>query len=288
VPIRIDRIQVAVPDRAEAARGWVELLGAEADGRDEIAALGARRTRYRLGDGFVELLEPSGAGVVQEALAQHGPHLFAAGVATPDLDGLRARLRELGAAPAHEGGQLHLSPGVTGGHGLRVVVSADQPLPPVGATQGLYEVTNLVRDSAAAVQRVADLFALDANAFVPIASSEYGYDGTLTLFDPDRLDRLEMITPRAPEKTMGRFFARRGECLYMAFAECRDLAEIERRATHAGVGHTVVPPAAKRGAAGPDTIFLHPDALGGMMLGLSRPSVAWTWSGRPDRVESAR
>jgi hypothetical protein len=33
-----------------------------------------------------------------------------------------------------------------------------------------------------------------------------------------------------------------------------------------------------------DQIWLHPATLGGMMLGLSRPSMAWSWSGSPERV----
>ena len=60
---RIDRVQMAVPNRASAARGWTELLGAEHAGDDEIKGLGASRSRYRLGDGWIELLEPSGSGV---------------------------------------------------------------------------------------------------------------------------------------------------------------------------------------------------------------------------------
>jgi hypothetical protein len=34
-----------------------------------------------------------------------------------------------------------------------------------------------------------------------------------------------------------------------------------------------------------NTLFLHPSALGGPMLGLSRPTQAWQWSGHPERVE---
>ncbi len=36
-----------------------------------------------------------------------------------------------------------------------------------------------------------------------------------------------------------------------------------------------------------DSMFLHPDALGGMMLGISRQTQAWSWSGRPDWVKEA-
>jgi hypothetical protein len=34
-------------------------------------------------------------------------------------------------------------------------------------------------------------------------------------------------------------------------------------------------------------LFIHPAALGGMMSGISRTTVARTWSGHPERVEAA-
>jgi hypothetical protein len=85
---------------------------------------------------------------------------------------------------------------------------------------------------------------------------------------------------------MGRFFARAGAAFYMAFAESGALAAIEARARERGDGITLVPPERPAGRAA-DTAFLHPPALGGMMLGLSRPTMAWQWSGHPERVEAA-
>jgi hypothetical protein len=55
---RVDRIQLAVPDRNAAAAGWRALLGAEPAGERRIACLGARSSSYRLGCGWIELLEP--------------------------------------------------------------------------------------------------------------------------------------------------------------------------------------------------------------------------------------
>ncbi len=284
---RIDRLQMAVPDRSLAARGWVSLLGAEHAGEDRLTGLAAQRSRYRLGDGFVELLEPDGAGPLADVVKKRGAHLFAAGAATADLDALHARLRGRGVEPLAEGGQLHLDASAAGGHGLRLVLSADVPLPSVGAIDCLYEVTNLVRDSKAAVDVCAALMGLDPEAFVAIESSHYGYDGTLTLFDPDRLDRFELITPRVAENTMGRFLARFGESLYMAFAESGELSAVAERVAEAGLGHTLVPPGEPGAGGAPHTLFLHPAALGGMMLGLSRRGFAWTWSGHPERVEGS-
>ncbi len=283
---RIDRIHLAVPEATSAATGWVTLLGAEPAQRDKLECLRAQRTSYRLGRGFVEFLEPDGAGPVEDAVAARGAHLFAAGAATPDVDALEARLRDARIKPPSEAGQLHLDPESTGGHGLRMVISRDEERESVGAIDFLYEVTNLVSDAPVAVARFAEVFGLEPGAFVPIDSEHYGYSGTLTLFEPGRLDRIEVITPRDPAKTMGRFFSRRGESLYMAFAESGELASIEERARELGAGFTPVVNE-KRDAPGADTLFLHPPALGGMMLGLSRRSYAWSWSGSPERVRDA-
>ncbi len=284
---RVDRVQLAVPDRRAAAAGWVRLLGAEHLRDDRVAPLGALRSTYRLGTGFVEIVEPDGAGRVGKAVAARGAHLYAAGLATDDLGAFVARLRSRGIEPAVDGAQTFLDVAETGGHGLRLVVSAGRPGPPVGEIDFFYEVTNLVEDAAAVTARYAERFGLAAAAFVPISSPHYGYSGTLTLFDGDRLDRLEVITPDRPGTTMRRFFDRFGESLYMAFAESGRLAAIAERVAEAGAKATLVPAAPQAGAAGPDTIFLHPPALGGMMLGLSRRTHAWIWSGHPERVEPA-
>ncbi len=153
----------------------------------------------------------------------------------------------------------------------------------MGDVDFFYETTLLVADADRAAAACASMFALDASAFVPIESAHYGYAGTLTLFDPDQLGRFEVITPHDLTKTMGRFFSRFGEAFYMAFAESSCLPRIEERARSLGAGHTPEPPAeGRRGEA--NTVFLHPDTLGGMMLGLSRPTMAWQWSGHPERV----
>ncbi len=297
---RIDRIQLAVPDLSSAAEGWVALLGAEPAGEDRCAALGARRTRLRLGSGWIELLEPDGAGPVADAVAKRGGHLFAAGAATSDLDALVSQLRDQGAAPVLEHDQVFLAPAglqgqraaglqgqrAAGLEGLRMVFSPEQALEPVGDAAFLYEVTLLVRDAVAAADQIATLLRLDADAFVPIESKHYGYKGTLTLFDRDRLDRLEVITPNQPDNTMGRFFARAGESFYMAFAESENLEAIAERARDRRAGHTPVPATSKSEDRELNTLFLHPSALGGMMLGLSAPSVAWQWSGHPERVHA--
>ena len=282
---RIDRLQVAVPDRGTAAESWTQILGAEPAGEDRIACLGALRTRLRLGDGFIELLEPDGAGVLHDAIAKRGAHLYAAGATTDDLEGLVAHLRSEGLDASLEGGQAFVDPSTSGDVGFRVVLSTDEQRDAVGDLDFFYETTLLVSDAPEAAASCARIFALDGDAFVPISSKEYGYAGSLTLFDRDRLGRFEVISPNKSGNTMGRFFARFGEAFYMAFAESHTLADIEARARELGAGFTLVPPKENR-PGGADTVFLHASTLGGMMLGISRPTQAWQWSGHPERVEA--
>ena len=89
--------------------------------------------------------------------------------------------------------------------------------------------------------------------------------------------------------TMGRFLDRQGPVLYMAFAETANLSEIEARIAERHPdrpGMTVDRPEGRRPDQVADQIWVHPATLGGMMLGLSRPSMAWSWSGHPERVEA--
>jgi hypothetical protein len=279
---RVDRVQVVVSDRSAAAAGFARLLDSAVVREDRVRLLGARRTVLRLGSSEVELLEPDGAGLTSDFLAATRGGLFAAGFATADVARLRAHLTASGVAFAEESGQLHLAPQALRVPGLRAVISGSAELPGSGLVRHLYEATLLVQDFAAAVHDVASRFGLDASHFVPIRSHEFGYEGVLTLFRPDRLDRIEIITPNDSAKTMGRFFARRAASWYMCYAEAADLRPIRHRLLeHAP--HDWTGPA--DGVA--DNLFIHPKALGGMMLGLSRTTYAWTWSGHPERVVAA-
>ncbi|MBI4515607.1 MAG: VOC family protein [Deltaproteobacteria bacterium] len=272
---RVDRVQLVVADRRAAADAFARLLRTEVVREDRLGLLAARRCVLQLGTSNVELLEPDGTGPAADFLSHTKGGLFAAGFATADLEQLHAHLCARGVTPAEEGGQLFLAPEVLRLPGLRAVISAESNPPAVGLAQRLYEVTHLVPDFATIVQEAAANFGLATEHFAPIRSEQFGYEGVLTLFHPDRLDRIEMVTPNDLTKTMGRFFTKRGPSLYMCFAEAADLAPIVARlreqAPHDWTG-------------APDTLFIHPRALGGMMLGVSRTTFAWTWSGRPERV----
>jgi catechol 2,3-dioxygenase-like lactoylglutathione lyase family enzyme len=279
----IDRVQLATADRASTADAFRRLLGAEVVREDAVAPLAARRTTLAVGTSAIELLEPDGAGAVDAHLRHLGPGLFAAGFAVEAVAALRARLvaRAISFAEADE--QLFLAPIASGDHGLRCVVSPLRERVPVGLASHLYEVTNLVRDYAAASAGYAALFGLAPERFCAIESTDFGYRGVLTLFDDARLDRVECITPYDATKTMGRFMAKRGECLYMCFVEAPDLgAIIARLEEHAPHDWSAAP-----GGEATDTLFVHPQALAGLLLGVSRTSVGWSWSGHPERVDVA-
>jgi hypothetical protein len=281
----IDRIQIATENADAAAAGWTQLLGAELHGTDRVHALAAKRTTYRLGRGEIEFLEPDGAGPIQKALQKRGrAHLYAAGASTDDLDLLLGRLRSRGLEPAVEGGQAFLDAGGVLGVDFPLVLSAAKTRVRVGLVDFLYEVTLLAEDVAAIVSRMAALFELRTSSFTSIASKEFGYSGILTLFSAENLHRFEVIHPSSDQTTMGRFFKRHGASFYMAFAEAPDLSLIEQRAAALGAGITADRPPGRPAAQSADQMWLHASAMGGVMIGLSRPTMAWKWSGHPERV----
>ena len=79
--------------------------------------------------------------------------------------------------------------------------------------------------------------------------------------------------------------AREGAGFYMGFSEASDMGAIERASAAHGAGITIDRPEARPPALNSDQLWLHPPSLGGMMLGVSRPTMAWKWSGHPERVE---
>jgi hypothetical protein len=211
--------------------------------------------------------------------------MFAAGASSPDPSGVAETARKAGAAHQMEGAQHLITLDIEGAP-IRFVISADAERAPAGKLDFLYEATVLAADQAKAVSQITKTFALDKSHFTTITSEHFGYTGVLTLFRPGQLHRFEVITPTDMEKTIGRYYRREGASFYMAFAESAKMVEIERAARNAGAGITVDRPEGRDGAITADQLWLHPPSLGGMMLGVSRPTMAWRWSGHPERVEA--
>jgi hypothetical protein len=277
---RIDRVMITAHDAAAVANRWVELLDARIDRRDRVAVLGADRIVISVGNSEVEILQPVAPGPVSRHLAAGGG-AFAAGLSTRNIHLARRRFAEAGIVPTQIGQQFFVDAGRLRIPGLNIVVSADAERSRVGVMTTLYEVTHLTTDPAGTSAALAQLFALDQRNFVPIRSEQFGYDGTLTLFNPKELHRIETINPFDRTKTMGRYFDRFGPSLYMCYGETDRLPELRERLKQ-------LAPRDWTGSDADDNgLFVHPRALGGVMLGVSRISYAWTWSGYPARVTPA-
>lgn len=276
---RVDRMLLAVRDRAAAVETFASVLSARKVRDDEVRLFSARRAVVQVGESQFELLEPAGDGAVASHLDRWGEGIFAAGFSSGKLSALAGRLRQQGVSFAEEGDQIFIEPGQT--RGMRMVISPAAAREPVGFITWLYEVTNIVKDHQEAARFYADAFDLDSKRFSPIASEQFGYAGTLTLFDPPaRLDRIELTQITQPSLAMGRFFARRGPSVYMCFAETPDARPIRERLDERGGRY------ARQGDYDAGGVFIHPSALHGMLMGISITNKAWLWSGRPELAAS--
>lgn len=273
---RVDRMQLAVRDRAAAAETFARLLDAVVVGEDESAVLGAKRTTVQAGISAFELCEPAGDGPARDFLERWGEGLLSAGFSTPDLSTLCKRLSEHNVLWRDEGDQVHIEASQT--PGMRIVLTRDAERERVGPLQWLYEVTNIVDDHRSAADFYAGVFGLDKSRFSPIKSEDYGYKGQLTLFDPPtRLDRIELSQITDPARAMGRFATKRGQSIYMCYVETDNVAGVIERLERNGAKH-----ARRKDAHNPEGLFIHPSALHGVLMGVSRTNLAWNWSGRPE------
>ena len=272
----VDRMLLAVRDRAAAADTFRAILGAE-HVRDETSKLlAARRTVVQAGISEFDLLEPAGEGPVATHLERWGEGILGVGFSTTDLSTLGRRLSERGISYSEEDGRLFIASDQT--PGMNIILSPHEERSPVGLVKWLYEVTNLVDDHQQAAAFYTDTFGLDASRFSPIQSEQYGYTGQLTLFNPpQQLDRIELSQITEPSRAMGRFHARRGQSIYMGYVETDDVAAVQSALEARGARY-----AGRTDDPNPEGLFIHPSALHGMLLGVSRTNLAWTWSGRPE------
>jgi hypothetical protein len=279
---RVDRIQIAVRDNAAGERVVAEVFDGELLRRDNLSILHAKRSTMQAGSSLIELLEPDGAGPIADFVAKYDSGLYGAGFSVDDIEVAGQQLDAHGVRFERASGQLYLHPAAT--FGLNAVLSAHHERNPVGAIKWIYEVTNVVSDWRAASDRYAKIFTLEASKFSPITSPEFGYTGTLTLFNPpQRLDRIEISQITDYEKAMGRFHRRRGDSLYMFFVETDDVDALAKRLEARQSKFAPRP----RDRAGMPELFIHPSAFNGVLVGVSRTEHAWTWSGDPERARRA-
>ena len=279
----LERVLISTPNPTAAqqvAENWVRLLDAELVGEKSYDTLRASCRTVRVGCRDLDILSPDDeTSPVQQHLSTVGSGPFAAGIGVEDLEAFRRHLTSLDIAPIDGGDHLFLSSDSMGIPGLRLMVTQQATHQPAGLMKNLYEVTHLTADSHRDADQIARILNTPRDHFVRITSEQYGYDGFLTLFDPNALDRIETIKPTDLTKTMGRFFDRFGPSLYMCYGEAEDVGAVRARLRE------LVPDdwTGTLDGNNPDGLFIHPKALGGVMLGVSRVTHAWTWSGYPER-----
>ena len=271
----VDRIQMVVPDRAAAVERWKAVFGAEQVGEDGSRHLNAHRTTVQAGRSLFEFLEPAGDGPVQEFRDRWGQGLYGVGFSAPDLGALAKRLDQKDCATVDEKGRLYLA---EVRFGMPTVLVQEEPREYVGDIRCVYEVTNPVTDWESATRYYTDLFGLDESKYCAIGSKLYGYEGTLTLFDPPhRLDRIEVVQTYEGSGAMDRFYRKRSDSLYMCYIETDDVTAMQRRLEANNLRYAP-------GEGRPDgtNIFIHPQTLFGMLMGVSKTMYGWAWSGRPE------
>jgi catechol 2,3-dioxygenase-like lactoylglutathione lyase family enzyme len=275
---RVDRMLLAVRNRAAGVATFGEVLGAEFVREDKLGTpYNAKRSVVQSGDSEFELLEPDGEGLVSQHIERWREGIFAAGFSSSDLPEVTRRLDDAKLKYARQGDQVFIEPDQT--MGMRTVLQQSARRDHVGGISGLYEVTNIVEDAERAASFYARIFGLDQSRFSPITSEHFGYTGTLTLFDPPaRLDRIEITQITQASLAMGRFFARRGPSVYMCYAETGDVGAVSERLET--LGARFEPFGDNMG------LFVHPSSLCGMLMGVSQTNVAWRWSGRPELAPS--
>jgi catechol 2,3-dioxygenase-like lactoylglutathione lyase family enzyme len=271
----VDRIQMVVPDRKVAVERWKAVFGAEQVSEDGSKHLNAHRTTVQAGRSLFEFLEPAGPGPIQEFREAWGQGLYGVGFSTPDLATLAKRLTDKGEATIEEKGRIYLA---DARFGMPTVLVQDEPRDYVGHIRCVYEVTNPVTDWKEATGYYTGLFGLDETRYCPIGSRLYGYEGTLTLFEPpDRLDRVEVVQTYEGSGAMDRFYRKRGPSLYMCYIETDDVNGLAARLEANNLRYAA-------GENRPDgtNIFIHPSALFGMLMGVSKTMYGWAWSGHPE------
>lgn len=281
----VDRVLVAVHDLDNAEMNYQNVLGATPIAEFESSHLNARIRRMAVGMSEIELCQPLGAGLVRNRLDQFGEGLLCGGVTTDDMNAFTQLLKDRHIPYVEADGRIY--PDADKLYGLPLAVSAETEARPVrgaGPIEFLYELTMVLKSNWNEVaQHYADSLGLNRENEVDITFSRFGYEGTLMKFAPDRLDRIELSEAHDPAYPMGRFSAKRGDGFYMCYVQTDALSDVIARLerhNHRWTRRTETP-------VEHDGLWIHPNALNGVLMGVSRTSLAWGWSGRPELVEPA-
>src|SRR6266852_5775445 len=118
----------------------------------------------------------------------------------------------------------------------------------------IVELTVVVRDLDAAVERFSRLFGLEVHHRAE--SKEFGFKNAIL---PTGIGHIELLQPTDPDKAVGRFLAKHGEGVYLVGAECQDVpgAVAKLRADGARVD-----------SPRPDIAWVHPREAHGLFVEL--------------------
>ncbi|MDP6342279.1 MAG: hypothetical protein QF491_02010, partial [Alphaproteobacteria bacterium] len=92
--------------------------------------------------------------------------------------------------------------------------------------------------------------------------------------------RYLVVTQVADDKGK-RWAGKHGDSLYMCYCETHDLGEMIARLDANGARWT---PRGDSQDDERDGLWVHPSATNGLLLGVSRTTLAWDWSGRPELI----
>ena len=274
---RLDGVLLAVRDADAAAKTFETIFDTKVIGSVTANAINATITDLACGVDRIGLAVPNGPGPIADHLDRWGEGIVGVAFATNDPAALKDRIASKGVGvPDGDHSTFLIDPAST--HGLMTWVVPVVERERVGIPSFIYEVTHLVNDWKSVSDFWTDIFGLDGARFSPIKSDQYGYEGMLTLFDPpDKLDRIEVVYPHDTTKAMGRFFVKRGEGPYMFFMETDDMPQLRERLRAAGARF-----APEKEPEQPNSLFVHPSATHGVLIGVSPTNLAWVWSGRPE------
>lgn len=93
---KIDHISIAVRNLNKACKVYEDIMGLELDSTYVSEEEKIRVARYRVGDAWLELMEPTGEGDVSRFLDKRGEGLFVISYKVPDVDSAMAELKGKG------------------------------------------------------------------------------------------------------------------------------------------------------------------------------------------------
>ena len=274
---RVDRILMAVRDRKAATGNFTGLLGAVVTRESHSEHLKADRTILSLGESEIELCQPTANGPISRFIERWGEGLYAGGMSATDLGKLHTHLQAEKVRTFVDGDQIFLDPDQT--FGAPLVLSQFKPRKPApGPVNYLYEITNTLKsDWNAAAAFYTRIVGLDPKAVSSLQSHKYGYKGTLTLFNPpERLDRIELSETARHQL---RRWAASSPSVATRSTCALSTPTTSPRLPSGWSARTVKWTPRTRGET-PERhgLFVHPTALNGLLLGVSRRSLAWEWS----------